>query len=79
MKVVIIGLPLRVCYQITGQLLPSSSNMDRKEETLILSKGKSQAVFAKRLWKSSCLTGGALERLIRAKCQCSVFVFFFSL
>jgi hypothetical protein len=45
MKVVIIGLPLRVCYQITGQLLPSSSNMDRKEETLILSKGKSQAVF----------------------------------
>jgi hypothetical protein len=57
MKVVIIRLPLRVCYQDTGQLLPSSPNMYRKEEVHILSKGKSQAVFAK--W-SVVVSPGAL-------------------
>jgi hypothetical protein len=57
MKVVIIGLPWRICYQDTGQLLPSFPNMYRKEEILILSKGKSQAVFAER----SC-SWGARER-----------------
>jgi hypothetical protein len=68
MKLVIIGLTLRVCYQVTVKILPSFLNIYLKEEILILSKGKSQAVLARR--SCSCLTGGALEslRLIRAKC-----------